>query len=216
MNNLKKVFAIMAIVFVGIIALPYTASLFAGQHCWYDLVAEGNRVPCVKCHADIADELQAGGHHKTLSSDNINEACEACHRGNSTITDASGDGNSALPGKEAHAASAIHCGYCHFNSSNPTGAPVAGGFGQSDLPTDTGANASHYSFVVRSRASNLLPNASDSCVACHTTLNVIINFNVTTEATIIANNTYTTSQSDWDIEDITPSNYTTYEEEKEV
>ena len=201
--------------FLGIDGLPATISLFAGQHCWYDLGAAGTYAPCVKCHADIADELAAGGHHTTLYSTDINEACEACHRGNSSITyeekPASGP---VVPGEEAHAASTINCGYCHFNSSNPTGAPVAGGFGQSDLVNDTGANASHYSFVVRSSTSDLLQKASESCVACHTTLNFTANFNVTTGMTVVVNDSYTESQSFWNITSITPSNYTTYTEVK--
>lgn len=211
-----KMFVIVLIFFfLGIFALPATVSLFAGQHVWYDLGAEGNQVPCVKCHADVADELEAGGHHKDLYSDDINEACDACHRGNTSMTYASGTGDSAIPGEEAHAASTINCGYCHFNSSNPTGAPVAGGFGQSDLLSDTGTNASHYSFVVQSRDTNILQNASESCVACHTTTNVTINFNVTTEMTLEVNNTIISDSSAyWNMTSIAPSDYTTYTGEK--
>lgn len=211
MNNLKMVFVIMAIVFLGIVAFPYAVSLFVGQHCWYDLSAEGNQVPCVKCHADIAAELEASGHHTTLYVAGMNKACEACHRGNTSITFAEVNGG-VIPGTEAHAASTINCGYCHFNSSNPTGAPVAGGFGLvTGLSNDTGANESHYSFVVQSRATNILQNESESCVACHTTTNVTICFNVTTEMTVKVNNTIISNSSAyWNITSITASNYTTY------
>ena len=207
--NTKMILVVLIIFFLGIVALPATLSLFAGQHCWYDLGAAEAHAPCVKCHADIADELAAGGHHKGLYSDDINEACEKCHRGNVSITyENKTDGGIVVPGEEAHAASPIYCGYCHFNSSNPTGAPVAGGFGQSDLLlNDTGANASHYSFVVRSTTSNILIQASESCVACHTTLNFTANFNVTTGMTVVVNDSYTESQSFWNITSITPSGY---------
>lgn len=203
------ILVIIAIVAVGIIALPYTASLFAGEHTWYNLSGKGSNVPCKKCHADIAEELEAGGHHK-------NFACEKCHRCNTSITYA--NASQSQPGEEAHAASTIYCGYCHFNSSNPSGAPVAGGFNLSDYyekyGNDTGANASHYTLVHQSQNPNILQNKSESCIACHTNTNVTINFNVTTEATIIANNSYTNTESYWNITNITASNYTTYKEVK--
>jgi hypothetical protein len=46
-------------------------------------------------------------------------------------------------------------------------------------------------------------------------MGVIIHFNVSVEARMVANNTYSASQSYWNIEDITPSNFTTYTEVKE-
>jgi hypothetical protein len=219
MSNLKMVFAIMAIVFIGIIALPYAASLFVGQHVWYDL-GEGYGSKCVKCHADIYGELEASANHSSLDGSAIGDVsgaeCLVCHRANESITYA--NASTDTQGQQAHAASTINCGYCHFNSENPTGAPVAGGFGQSDFATapgnDTGANASHYSFVVQSRDTNILQNESESCVACHTTISIKINFNVTTEATIVVHNSYTETESYWNITSITPSNYTDYTEEK--
>jgi len=215
MNNLKMVFAIMAIVFLGIVALPYAVSLFTGQHTWYDL-SGGYGSKCVKCHADIYGELSAGGHHKNIVGVDDGEECLVCHRANESIIYA--NASRSRGGKEAHAASTINCGYCHFNSSNPTGAPVAGGFRLSDYyetyGNDTGANASHYSFVVQSRDANILQNESESCIACHTSIRVKINFNVTTEARIEVNNSYDEMPSYWNITSITPSDYTNYTEEK--
>ena len=60
MDTKKMILLIVIVLSLGIVALPATMSLFAGQHCCYDLGAEGNQVPCVKCHADVADELDAG------------------------------------------------------------------------------------------------------------------------------------------------------------
>ena len=215
MSNLKLVFLIMAIVFLGIVVLPYSASLFAGQHTWYEL-SEGYGSKCVKCHADIYEELSAGGHHKKIAGVGEGEECLVCHRANESIIYA--NASQSQQGQQAHAASTINCGYCHFNSS--TGAPVAGGFGLSDYyetppGNDTGTNASHLSFVLGSKKGSLLLNESESCVACHTKINVTIYFNVTTEATIVANNTYN-SDSYWVIENITASDNTTYTEVKEV
>ncbi|VUT27947.1 MAG: putative multiheme cytochrome c [Candidatus Syntrophoarchaeum sp. GoM_oil] len=108
----------VAVLAIGIFALPNTAALFSGQHSWYDLGAGGNDVPCEKCHGDIADEMNSmpagvGAPHRTYP-------CAHCHRisgfgendGNG-MTYASGNGNGSTPGKEAHAASTVECMDCH-------------------------------------------------------------------------------------------------------
>ncbi len=218
MNNLKMVFAIMAIVFLGIVALPYAVSLFAGQHTWYDL-SGGYGSKCVKCHADIYGELEASANHSSLDGSDIRdisgEECFVCHRANESIKYA--NASTDTPGQQAHAASTIGCGYCHLNDTvaDLYNASPAGGFGLvSGLDDDTGANASHISFVLGSKNASILEKETESCVACHTTTNVKINFNVTTEATIVVNNSYIETESYWNITSITPSDYTNYTEEK--
>jgi hypothetical protein len=62
----------VAVVATGIFALPSTVSLFSGQHSWYELSAQGNNVPCEKCHADIGDEMASTGAHANIK-------CEGCH-----------------------------------------------------------------------------------------------------------------------------------------
>ncbi len=119
MNNLKMVFAIMAILFVGIVALPYAVSLFAGQHTWYDLSGGGNDIPCEKCHADIAEEYQDAFAHP-LYAPHKTYPCSHCHRisgfGENNGTErtyASGDGNGSIPGNQTHAAVTVQCMDCH-------------------------------------------------------------------------------------------------------
>jgi hypothetical protein len=58
----------VAIVAIGIFALPSSVSLFSGQHTWYDLSGDGNDVPCEKCHAEIKDEMISidNGVHETV------------------------------------------------------------------------------------------------------------------------------------------------------
>ena len=130
----------IAVVAVGMFALPSTVSLFSGQHAWYN-ISYGEKLPCIKCHADIYDEYLMSDVHGSLSgsADNTtpqggsaaNAACYACHRAVYTnkgnITYASGDEAGSTPGKEAHAASTVACMACHeFNASYA--APPAGGF----------------------------------------------------------------------------------------
>jgi len=89
------------VVAVGIFALPSTVlSLFSGQHSWYN-ISYGEKLPYIKCHADIYDEYLMSHVHGSLSGgDNTapqggsaaNDACYACHRAVYTnrITYASG------------------------------------------------------------------------------------------------------------------------------
>ncbi|MFZ3385000.1 MAG: hypothetical protein WA144_13850 [Candidatus Methanoperedens sp.] len=83
--NAKFTLAIIALVGIGVFALPSTMSLFAGQHSFYNIDATGNQVPCQKCHGDVKAEL--------VSNINTNPAngpltdgphakfkCEYCHR----------------------------------------------------------------------------------------------------------------------------------------
>ncbi|MCW3130139.1 MAG: hypothetical protein N2V75_08605 [Methanophagales archaeon] len=108
-NRSKMVLMSIAIVAIGIFTLPISVSLFSAQHTWYDLSAGANDVPCEKCHAEIADEMQSSdnGVHRDLT-------CAMCHR--TIFTNyiyGSGYGSGSAAGKEAHAASTVECMDCH-------------------------------------------------------------------------------------------------------
>lgn len=209
-----KIIMITSIIFtMGLVVLPSTVNLFAGGHSFYN-IDQGYEDRCVKCHANIYDELKAGANHSTVDGNDgwSGEECMGCHRANVSITFANATANS--PGKEAHAATITRCGYCHLNSTNPFDAPVSGGFGLSDLDNDTGYNASHYSFMVESRDSNLLKNKSEPCVACHTNSMVRINFSMSSETKVVFNNSLGASDSYWDLKEMTITDNTTYTEVK--
>ena len=118
--KIRMVFVIMAIMFagIGIVALPYAVSLLTGQHTWYDLGGNGSDVPCEKCHADVAEEMQQMksqmyAPHKTYP-------CAHCHRvsgfgeNNGTgMIYASVNESEITPGKQAHAAMTVECMDCH-------------------------------------------------------------------------------------------------------
>lgn len=114
------------------------------------------------------------------------------------------------PGDEAHAATIINCGYCHFDRDNNFNAPVAGGFGLSNLQPDTGIYASHYSFVIQSREGGLISNHSESCIACHTNCRMEINFNVSVKSRVSVTNT----ANGWEFEPIKAVGFDNYTEEK--
>mgnify|MGYP000200478961 FL=1 len=135
----------IAVVAVGLFALPSTVSLFSGQHTWYAL-DDSNLMPCKKCHADVYEELCASGFHKWDggnfsqggdSGDTPSDfACYGCHRANASITYAAVGTSAAAvtPGKQAHAASTVACMLCHqYNASQAV---------SDDTSAGTGSNAS--------------------------------------------------------------------------
>lgn len=214
MSIIKIIIITSIILTTGLIVLPSTVNLFAGGHSFYNL-NQGYESRCIKCHADIYDELKASTNHSAVDGSYgwSGEECQVCHRANTSITFS--NATTKTPGKEAHAATIIHCGYCHLNSSNLFNAPLAGGFGLSDMGNDTGYNASHYSFLIEAKDSNLLKNESEPCVACHTNLRVRINFSMSSEAKVVFNNSLGASDSYWSLENMQVTENTTFTEVKE-
>ena len=201
MNTNKIALMAIAVVAIGIFALPSTVSLFAGQHTWYDLNPTGSQVPCMKCHGDIAAEMDdhtLNGVHRNLSS----PTCD-CHRVNKTGTRLGtgvaigGLRNGTLnAGTTSHAAETIACMVCHeeFNS-NPT-YPFAGGFNQTvvykgidtnlqrykyNSTTGTGGErAAHNDFIREAINDTLMTDSNEACIACHTRIGVNITWRKST------------------------------------
>jgi hypothetical protein len=176
----------VAIVAIGIFALPSSVSLFSGQHTWYDLSGDGNDVPCEKCHAEIKDEMISidNGVHETVK-------CEGCHRTDARVGYALDDEGAVYPGQGAHAASTQECMICHgggnftheYISCSGTSsachgvpfiAPRAGGFGLTEDAADTGEKAAHLPFVDDSIDDPLMKGANEACISCHTRIGVEI------------------------------------------
>ncbi len=88
--NSKFSLALIALVGIGVFALPETTALFSGQHSFYNIDATGNQIPCTKCHGDIKAELTSGLSTTTGSpGPHANFKCEYCHRAENGM--ASGD-----------------------------------------------------------------------------------------------------------------------------
>lgn len=106
---------------IGVVILPQTIALFAGQHYWYNLSEswEGrvpSDVPCEKCHADIKEEMSLiiGPHMGETGFGSIK--CYMCHRIRLYSYQFASVGESYTqftPGKYAHAASSVACMDCH-------------------------------------------------------------------------------------------------------
>jgi len=182
MKSQKIVLLAVAVIATGIFALPSTVSLFSGQHSWYDLSAQGNNVPCEKCHADIGDEMTSTGAHANIK-------CEGCHRTDARVGYALGGNGGVEPGQGAHAASTQECMVCHGGGNfthnyistdcgdchgTPWTAPAAGGFNLTGNSIDTGEKAAHLQFVHDSMDETLMEGANEACIACHTRVGVNI------------------------------------------
>lgn len=79
--NRKLTFFLIALVGIGLYALPSTTALFAGQHSFVNIDATGNQIDCEKCHGDVKAEL--GGQGSTVTGTNgphENFECAYCHR----------------------------------------------------------------------------------------------------------------------------------------
>ena len=143
MNSGRLLLLAIAIVAVGVFALPSTVSLFSGQHRWYDISPNKNQIPCKKCHADVYEEMMSmeplskklAGKSSSPHS-YMDENCELCHRTcfnmsynpstgkyepSSGFIYASGTGTGSVSGVEAHAASTIECMDCHGISTDSGG-----------------------------------------------------------------------------------------------
>ncbi len=154
MDSKKLMLMLVAVLAVGIFALPSTVAMFGGQHSWYNLEPDGNDVPCGKCHADIYDELyNSVGPHDEME-------CWYCHRTSNLTgyTYASGDGTGSLPGEEAHAASTVECMACHEGFLNTTDSLRCG-------DCHTGGYADDAPMSIHPQEWNL--NGDSFCIDCH-------------------------------------------------
>ena len=190
----RTILTIVITLAIGVLVLPSTVSLFAGQHYWYDINARGNDIPCEKCHADVYEELKNNPYHEELT-------CDLCHRA-INISYASGYYNGPDMSYEwgAHAASTVSCLVCHSgrdsgegnlhehhevvadcsvcHSPSPTDyPPIAGGFGVTGQADDTGIYAAHRKFVLEAKNSSMMMSANEACIACHTHVAVKIKWN---------------------------------------
>lgn len=88
--NKKIAIALIALVGIGLYALPQTMALFAGQHSFYNIDPTGNQIPCAKCHGDVKAELDSNVNTETgTKAPHADMKCEFCHR--LQIGQASGD-----------------------------------------------------------------------------------------------------------------------------
>ncbi len=86
---------LIALIGIGLYALPQTMALFAGQHSFTNIDPTGNQVDCVKCHGDVESELKGSVTASTNTSPpHADMECAFCHR--LQIGESTGDNAYAL------------------------------------------------------------------------------------------------------------------------
>ncbi len=112
----KFILLSVAVLSIGIFALPNTVSLFEGQHTWKNLTEVAGDNTCRKCHEDIYEEMHGAGnyvHWNVPGTKGTNDVfrCSECHTVDYDIgayfqRNASGN-------VTGHAATTIACLSCH-------------------------------------------------------------------------------------------------------
>ncbi|HIE31838.1 MAG TPA: hypothetical protein EYP67_05595 [Methanosarcinales archaeon] len=105
-------FLSIAVVAIGLFALPATISMFAGQHSWYDPKDQG--IPCEKCHWIEYEEMRSGTygvHSPHRTADKLFE-CTECHNVSMNVSHyfKTGQVGGHTP---VHAATTVSCLACH-------------------------------------------------------------------------------------------------------
>ena len=173
----------IAIAAVGMVALPETLALFQGQHNFYDTIAAGNGVPCVKCHSDVTQELAQPGSVNTVHAA---QGCEGCHM----TTAPTKEGLVQGPTGSFHAAAAPACLDCHTPS----------GPGLSALEIQNGAEEVHKPFVQQANSSSgFLKGANEACIGCHTHVAVDITWTKATNMSLTANESSNSTGHFWTV-----------------
>lgn len=195
--NSKILLLTVAVIAVGLFALPSTMSLFSGQHTFYD----GANVTCSKCHQDIADELASSENKAHTSSSKL--ACEGCHKTDVDDSDGKYNGANVSNGTwgfnssgtygtvvfKAHAAVTVECLACHGYNPTSKFSGVSAMITSSDeahrifyyesvsdkeigdISQTTIAAASGTNFIWYTQANQTaikLKGTNTACVGCHT------------------------------------------------
>lgn len=185
--NSKILILSIAVVAIGLFAMPSTLSLFSGQHTF----VTGDNVSCRKCHADIFDEIGGTSNevHNTANFTgytNGTGGCEGCHR-TGTIggipvngTNLTGTYTQTIASNpNAHAAVTLECIACHSGV-------------EAELNGTEEAHTPYYRASNRSIGGQTviaLKGANTACVGCHTHVRVnltwvrLTDYNVTANAT---------------------------------
>ena len=183
--NSKVLLLSVAVIAIGLFAMPSTLSLFAGQHTFDN----GSDVSCNKCHADIYSEIASSSAH---TNPNL-QLCEGCHRTNQSTFDATliptnGTANLSAgnwtgidiaANANAHAAVTVECVACHQG-----------------VPAELlGSEAAHSDFYNQSNYTDgsqsllNLKGANTACIGCHTHAVVNVTWTRAGGYNMIANST---------------------------
>lgn len=161
--NSKILLLSVAVISVGLFAMPSTLSLFAGQHTF----DSGSQVSCAKCHQDIYNELSGAvaryGTSTAHKGTTLLEACGGCHK--------TGNISQVPLGKYANGTKY----YAWYNRTNLSGAHAAVtmecvGCHSGVVAELTNSSEAHmpYYYNATDANSTIMTGANEACVGCHT------------------------------------------------
>jgi hypothetical protein len=176
MGGSRIALMLIAVVAIGIFALPSTMSVFGGTHTWYDIAGGG--VPCAKCHADKYEELSMSDFHTTFAGGDSSDDCYMCHRADRDIRYAKGGGT---PGVDTHAATTIAC------------------MPQKISVISDGDHAVHNAYVQSAVDSNMMEDSNEACIACHTAVPMEIDW---TRGYAMRSQSVADSLGDWTVQQL--------------
>lgn len=177
----------IAVAAVGLVALPQTLALFAGQHNFFDtttLGAQTVQIPCEKCHADVFSELSQPGN---VNAVHLAQGCEGCH----VTTAPANEGLVKGPGGNFHAAALPLCLDCH--DGKVTGIKGA-------MEVLNGSAEAHTAFATQANNSQLLRGSNEACISCHTHVAVDINWTKAYKISFNAKENATTGLHAWTVD----------------
>jgi hypothetical protein len=188
MNNMDKNKLILigfAIAAIGLIALPQTLALFAGQHNFYDNIGQGAAaIPCEKCHADIFSELSQPG---SVNAVHMEQGCSGCHVTTAPTKEGLTQGGNLT--SDFHAAALPLCLDCHSGT----------GPGRDARSILNGSVEAHKPFASEANNSLLLRGSNEACISCHTHVAVDINWTKAYKISFNARENATTGVHDWTV-----------------
>ena len=177
--NSKVLLLSVAVIAIGLFAMPSTLSLFAGQHTFVN----GSSVSCTKCHADIYSEFSSGVStaHDSLSG------CQGCHKtGNITNIPTNGTTNtstfwvntSVTSNPNAHASVTMECINCHTGVDE-------------ELNGSSAAHTAFYTGALTANSTSIvkLKGGNTACVGCHTHTMINITWNRAVGYDLVSNST---------------------------
>lgn len=181
----KSILIGVAIMAIGLVALPQTLALFAGQHNFYDTIGQTGAIPCEKCHADVFSELSQPG---SVNAVHRAQGCEGCHVTTAPAKEGLKQGGAIT--NDFHAAALPLCLDCHSGT----------GPGLDARSIINGSVEAHKPFVSQANNSLLLRGTNEACISCHTHVAVDINWTKAYKISFNAKENATTGLHEWTVD----------------
>lgn len=185
--NSKILLLSIAVISVGLFAMPSTLSLFSGQHSFIN----GSDVLCTKCHQDVYTELSttsvSTAHRTTALKD-----CQGCHTTGTINNVPKGDNTNIsfstnINTSSAHSAITLECVSCHQAvATNLTNSAEA--HSKFYLNSSYTVNSSAF-LATANQTSVALKGANTACIGCHTHAVVNVTWQRSVGYNIVANST---------------------------